>query len=255
MRITDKEIPVDKICSVFSGVFRRPVSGQNGRKFEALVFVSAGQAEYDFGHKKLAVQPGDVFYLPKDSTYSIRVTQYDYRFICVDFLFQGQSGEPDRWRMGKSAEHGFVKMQSLWKLGSCADGLLCKAAFYELYANLTKAAAVECLAQGQQEKMGQVVEYIAQNYADPELSVEALAERYGTSGVHFRRTFGRIYGTSPVKYIAALRLNKARQLLMDTDLPVGEICQRCGYSSVYYFDRVFKKAFGMQPTQFREMTF
>ena len=72
--------------------------------------------------------------------------------------------------------------------------------------------------------------------------------------MHFRRTFAKLYRTSPMKYITALRLSKARELLQSTDLPVGDICAQCGYTSLYYFDRVFKTTFGMQPLQFRKQS-
>lgn len=256
MKITDREIAVNELLSVFDGTFRTDYGGSDCRESDGFVLILSGQARYDFESFSFTVNPGDVVYLAQDARYSITVTQRPYRWICVNFRFaHTEAGAPDSNLFhpggGKTMENAFAKLLRLWRMGDFSDKLLCRSIFYEIYAAITRAAATESMAAGQAQRLQAAVAHIHGNFQDPDLSVERLAELCQSSTVHFRRTFAQLYHTSPMKYITALRLSKARELLQSTDLPVGTICTQCGYTSVHYFDRVFKKEFGLQPLQFR----
>lgn len=255
MKITTQEIALNELLAVFDGAFRTPTGGKPCRECDGLVLVLGGQALYEFPQFSFTANPGDVLYLPQDSGYHITVTEPTFRWICLDFRFAhpAEGLEPALFHTaGKEMENAFAKLLRLWQLGDFSDKLLCKSIFYEIYANLIRTAATENLAGDQAQGLADAVAHIHAQFADPELSVEALAAICRCSTVHFRRTFARLYHTSPMRYITALRLSRARELLQSTDLPVGEVCTQCGYTSLYYFDRVFKKEFGMQPLQFRK---
>lgn len=256
MKITEQEIAVNELLSVFDGTFRTDYGGRDCRESDGFVLILSGQARYDFEGFSFTVNPGDVVYLAENAGYSITVTQRPYRWICVNFRFSHpETGVLESGVFhpggGKAMENAFSKLLRLWRMGDFSDKLLCKSIFYEIYAAITRAAATESLSGGQAQRLQAAAAHIHEHFHDPDLSVEQLAELCQSSTVHFRRTFAQLYRTSPRKYITALRLSKARELLQSTDLPVGEICTQCGYTSVYYFDRVFKKEFGMQPLQFR----
>lgn len=255
MKITTQEIALNELLSVFDGTLRSG-GGRDCRHSDGFVLVLGGQALYEFHDRSFTAKPGDVLYLPWRSGYRITVTEHPFRWVCVDFRFacpEAETLEPSLFHpVGKAMENAYSKLLRLWHLGDFSEKLLCKAIFYEIYAALIRAEATESLASNQGQRLQEAVTYIHSHYQDPALSVEQLAEICGSSTVHFRRTFARLYRTSPMKYITALRLSKARELLQSTDLPVGEICAQCGYTTLYYFDRVFKATFGMQPLQFRK---
>ncbi len=96
------------------------------------------------------------------------------------------------------------------------------------------------------------LEELEQHYADPTLTNEALAAHCHLSEVYFRRLFKEAYHTTPKQYILELRLRKARQLLAEGRLSVGEIAEQCGFSSVYHFSRAFRQAVGCTPTAYAE---
>ena len=68
----------------------------------------------------------------------------------------------------------------------------------------------------------------------------------------FTRTFKKIMGTSPNKYIENIRISSAKNLLHITDLNISQIADLVGYKDSFYFSKVFKKNTGKTPTQFRE---
>ena len=83
--------------------------------------------------------------------------------------------------------------------------------------------------------------------------VSQLAEESGMSRSGFQHTYKRIFGVSVRTDIINARMERAKSLLLSTDLPVREIAYKCGYSSEYSFMRQLKNHFGKTPTQFRSI--
>jgi AraC-like DNA-binding protein len=69
---------------------------------------------------------------------------------------------------------------------------------------------------------------------------------------HFLRMFRQIYQITPHQYLVNIKLEKAKQLLHSTTLPVWEICNAIGFESVYSFSLLFRKKFGLPPARFRK---
>ena len=69
---------------------------------------------------------------------------------------------------------------------------------------------------------------------------------------HLSRSFKKYYGVTLTDYINDLRINYASNLLINTNIPIIDICFSCGFQSMSYFYRVFKKKNGTTPNIFRE---
>ena len=79
----------------------------------------------------------------------------------------------------------------------------------------------------------------------------SLAKHVGLSDRHLRRRFRDVYGKTPRRYLTEARLRRASDLLRTTDLGIEQIAQAVGYQNVAAFDRVFKRAFGVTPSELR----
>lgn len=95
--------------------------------------------------------------------------------------------------------------------------------------------------------------YLEEALEDPALSNALLAEKCGISEVYFRQLFREQCGTTPRQYILALRMQKARQLLTESRLPVHIIGEQCGFANPYHFSRAFRSATGLTPTEYRKV--
>jgi AraC-like DNA-binding protein len=84
-----------------------------------------------------------------------------------------------------------------------------------------------------------------------ELSVEEIASAAYLSEYHFAHLFKRITGLTPHAYLANLRLERARVLLVETALPISEIAATVGYQSQSHFTKAFKSVTGVTPRAFR----
>jgi len=83
------------------------------------------------------------------------------------------------------------------------------------------------------------------------LSVAQLASEAGYSADHFSRVFLSATGLRPQDYLIKARIDRARQLLAESDLTIGEIATRVGFSDIFYFSRLFRQRTGQPPSAFR----
>jgi AraC-like DNA-binding protein len=101
--------------------------------------------------------------------------------------------------------------------------------------------------------MGSVTEvraYIDRHYAEP-LTVERLAGLAGLSAFHFIRAFRGATGETPHQYLRRRRLERARELLVTTPMPVTEICDAVGFQSLGSFSALFRRETGETPGAYR----
>jgi AraC family transcriptional regulator len=95
-----------------------------------------------------------------------------------------------------------------------------------------------------------VLDYIHANLSE-EISLEALALLTGLSAYHFLRLFKQSTGETPLQYIIRCRMEKAKELLAQTDLSVLEISLEVGYESQHHFISLFKRFTGVTPKYYR----
>ncbi len=81
---------------------------------------------------------------------------------------------------------------------------------------------------------------------------DKMVEISKKSREHIGRSFKRYLGISPTMYINELRINNASIMILHTNMPILDICLECGFQSISYFYKVFKKKYNMSPTDFRK---
>ena len=105
---------------------------------------------------------------------------------------------------------------------------------------------------GREDIVEKAVSYLQENYADPGISAQLLADRYHITPSYFSRLFHEKCGCAFPDYLTALRMEKAKELLLsEGNKSIQEICELVGYSNPSYFNAIFKKKFGVTPGQFR----
>ena len=83
-------------------------------------------------------------------------------------------------------------------------------------------------------------------------TLENLAREVGMSRAALARRFKDLVGQPMFEYLTRLRMQHARELLQETQLPVYAVAQRVGYESDLAFTKTFRKRTGMTPTRFRK---
>ena len=95
------------------------------------------------------------------------------------------------------------------------------------------------------------VRYIQSEYAAP-ITCELLAERSYVSTSYFNKIFKEETGNSALKMLQEIRLDKACELLIHTNLPASQIGLNVGYSDTKHFYNLFKRQIGMTPGEYRK---
>ncbi len=100
------------------------------------------------------------------------------------------------------------------------------------------------------KKLKRVLAFIEENYAgDPSLG--DLATVAGMSTFHFARQFKRATGTTPHQYLLRARIDRAKELLMRSEMPLVDVGFQAGFSHQSHFSRLFRKLTGTTPQSYR----
>jgi len=93
--------------------------------------------------------------------------------------------------------------------------------------------------------------FLLDNFTAPDLSLGDLAAALGISAAQLPRRFRASRGVTPVAYLRNIRLQKARELLTETDDTLQAIAEQSGYRSAFYLSRVFTNHTGQPPSAYR----
>lgn len=102
-----------------------------------------------------------------------------------------------------------------------------------------------------QREIDEVITYIHQKIYDP-ISLAELANHVAYSPYHFSRLFKKQMGISPLYYVSSLRLQKAKEMLLQTNLTIRDIGLEVGQQSLGTFTTRFTERIGVSPSQFRD---
>ena len=103
------------------------------------------------------------------------------------------------------------------------------------------------------DEIDKAIDYVKKNYVyNP--SLEEIATKANLSPNYFIKKFKQRTGLSPLRYVNVLKIEKAKYLLEQTDLPVNKIMEDLGFFDSAYFSKLFKKYCGFSPLRYREVT-
>ena len=129
------------------------------------------------------------------------------------------------------------------EFGICIDNL--KISLYEQ----RMAEEHEPKEQGERVIIG-ITRYL-QEHLEEEVSLSVLAEEFHLNPQYISQLFKTEIGVGFLAYLTNIRMEKAKKLLLSTSFPIAEIAQKTGYGDYRVFTKVFKKAEGITPSQYR----
>ncbi len=105
----------------------------------------------------------------------------------------------------------------------------------------------------QPDRIRSMLSFIHNHYKD-KITVAQVADAVGISEREAIRSFRKSLDQSPIEYLISYRLNEAKKMLLNSNVSITEICYQCGFSDSSYFGKVFRKAYGITPKEFRSHT-
>ena len=99
-------------------------------------------------------------------------------------------------------------------------------------------------------RVNQIINLINRHY-DQKFELVDLCNEVKLSPCYFIKIFKNLTTHTPIEYLNIVRINKAKELLVETNLSISQIAVQVGYQDLYYFSKKFKKIIGISPQKFR----
>lgn len=128
-----------------------------------------------------------------------------------------------------------------------------KELLHDYLAGIFDAYVAISQAKSYKTMISEIRAYIQENFADPDLSLKHLSDRFQISGKYASYLFKLEYDMKFVDFLVQLRMQQAERLLADTEETVHNIALQVGYANSITFGRVFKRTTGVTPGEFRKL--
>ena len=129
------------------------------------------------------------------------------------------------------------------EFGSCIDNL--KISLFE------RRVAETTEPQAQEERTITGITRYVQEHMSEDVSLGVLAEEFHLNPQYISQLFKSEIGVGFLAYLTGIRMERAKKLLLTTDLPVADVAEQSGYGDYRVFTKVFKKNEGVTPSQYR----
>ena len=226
------------------------------RTYQGLVMNEPhGRRIYFFSDgREMLTEGGEVFFLPKGSTYRVIPLETDYPDSgCYAINFSAEISHEPFVVKPRNPEHFgklFAAAETGWKRGDSTSHLTAMANLYSIILALGKEAEKKYLPTSKNSIIAPAMKKIASDFGDSSLTVEHLAKLCGISGVYFRKIFRDCHGISPKEYLIEKRMSYAKQLLRSDEFEVSKVAELCGYTEPCHFAREFSKRVGVSPGKY-----
>ncbi|MBR5295384.1 MAG: helix-turn-helix transcriptional regulator [Clostridia bacterium] len=224
---------------------------ENPRRKNGLMLITDYPVEFQLPNGSLLQKnPGDIILLPKKARYTIRFLVPEGKtthpavinFRLTDLRGKEIEIEPCVLSLCKDDGRLLQMFQSaIHRFGSATPSKL-KAKVYEILDEIFPITDEDDCCIG----------YINRHYTE-RFSIPELADKCAMCETAYRKRFKKLTGYSPVRYINALKIEKACQMLIGDDMRMQDISDFLGFYSLPYFYKVFKEEKGMTPNEYYQM--
>ena len=237
-----------------------------------LYFLLSGKRRYFVGHNIYDVSPGNIVIIPKSELHKTSVLEdegYD-RFV----LYFGDDVLEELTRIiGETEADKFLSsgcltlpqgiaekiennLEELLRENNNSDkiserlklNLFLNTVFYLVRYGKRKATARNETV----DKIGEVARFISENYSS-DITLSDCAKKAFMEESYFSKKFHSITGFGFKEYLIGIRINRAENMLLETDKPISIIADECGFGSSNYFGDIFKKVKGLSPSEYRKV--
>ncbi len=146
----------------------------------------------------------------------------------------------------------YIDIIKLYESGTENHWMKIQCKLYELFDMILGDSKLKkSNAKISPEAIQNAIDFMEQNFAK-HLVLKDIAEYVNFSPIYFHKEFTLCTGKTPHAFLCEKRMEAAKSYLLTTDRSINEIVEKCGFSSVSYFDYSFKKEFGVTPLEFRK---
>lgn len=252
-------------------VFSKDVKKQSSHYHDChqIIFITKGAIEITINGRQKKAKDGEVIIISRFENHSIRIISRQYeRYVlridtalpADDMIFSLFTNRPDSFDNIIALNGDTERFESIFKKIVFEHSL--QSGFSERLENMLITELLIYINRilpyqlsGYDKKTASLVSSIKgelENNYFSEFKLGELAKSYNVSVSTLTHTFKKIVGVSVFEYLLSCRMTAAKKYLSSSDMTVGEIVEKCGFTDNSNFSRTFKAINGMSPTDFRK---
>ena len=241
-----------KIDSAFSLRWEKSTAYARPRNYDALSFRVKGNATYLHQKQEFIIQKNDILFIPAHYDYQITANN-DEEVYVIHFFIENSNFDkihkftplnPDIF------SRLFLEMMEVWRVKGIGYQAKLTSLFYEIVEQIEIQEYKKDLSHNT-KKLQEVLEYIHANFTE-KIAIPDLAKMEGLSNSRYITLFSKEMGKTPSEYILSLRLDRACELLITSDMEISQVGIATGYDDPYFFSKIFKKHVGISPSEYRK---
>lgn len=226
----------------------------------------AGEGRLVYGNESIQLQPGSGFLLPPGMPHAYQAVEgTTWRTFYLTFggeaatsilsAFTIQEPALFRWEPDSPLTSLLGSMIEQLDTGTDLFGLDTSTEIYRFLGLLSKYGQASSISVTRNmEKVEPLLRWMEENYSNPDLGLNNLAEILNISSRHLNKLFQQTFGLSPYAYLVQKRIQKAKERLAgEPDLTVSRIAGVTGFRDTSHFVATFRKHTGLTPQQFRKL--
>ena len=191
-----------------------------------LIFITGGKGHIIFPQKRYEVKDGVLLYLCPNVKYSVQVLKDYYQVNNI-----------------------FKKLVEDWALKLPGYEFITKTLLQQLLIEIYKSKKRNSTNYSTSLKVEKIIEYMRRNINN-RLILKDLSELVHLSSSYLSRVFKATTGYSIIEFFNKIKVDKAKELIVEDDKKIKEVSQMLGFTDEFYFSRIFKKIEGVSPSEF-----
>ena len=232
-----------------------------------LLYAHDGNGTFKIGNKKYSIKKGSLLYITPHTPYSIEVDRNSPSgILTVHFSFAEVGFNDGKWNVMESTtalplapaqelqdtipvEEQFQKLVDCWSTKLPGYEFIARTMLQQLLVTITQTVSKSSRNYAASLKVEKIIQYMHQNL-NGKITLTELAKFVQMTPFYMSRTFKAATGYTIIEYFNKLKIDKSKELLIEGNKKVKDVAQELGFVDEFYFSRMFKKAEGMNPSEF-----
>jgi AraC-type DNA-binding domain-containing proteins len=232
-----------------------------------LILITGEKGSITWERKKYSIKDGMLLYICPDVLHSMEVgTEGPGFFFSVHFSFVGVCFNDNGWDINNRVERlplypiqvlpdsypiqdAFKKLTDSWNDKQPGYEFVARTLLEQLLIVIYQNTQKQNQNYGASLKVEKIIDFMHQNI-NSQITLAELAELVQLSPAYLSRAFKEATEYSVIEYFNKMKIDKAKELLIEGNKKVKEVARILGFTDEFYFSRIFKKIEGLSPSEF-----
>ena len=239
-----------KLDCAFPISWKKSTAYAQARKFDALSFRINGDALYTHGDSEYRAEKNDIMFIPANFDYFITANKSEDVLVVHFYIENSSFDKIEKFKPTNPDvfERLFSDMCRTWRTKEAGYKYRMYSLFYKILQQI-EIQTVQKESATKPKKLRLALDYLHENFNNPQTTVEAIANHIGTSSVYLRRLFKDAFGKNPLSYLNDMRIDHAISLLKTGYYSIGEVATLSGFNDAKYFSKLYKIKTGNSPSK------